>query len=161
MQLFMQFGIPKVISSDQGSEFNNNLDRKLMKRIWWILHWSPFNYTVPSTSKQTVYACSYGIASWPTLVLVLNHKTFIIATYSWVYVHACTYIHQINECLLKFPILYLRIYTFMCAGQWLRQKIQPNSSKHASEICRWEEGVLWRFPQHMCLCLQHFQAGVI
>ena len=33
LQLFMQFGLPKVITSDQGSEFNNNLDKKLMKMI--------------------------------------------------------------------------------------------------------------------------------
>ena len=29
----MQFGLPKVITSDQGSEFNNNLDKKLMKMM--------------------------------------------------------------------------------------------------------------------------------
>jgi len=29
----MQFGIPKMVTSDQGSEFNNNLDRKLMKLL--------------------------------------------------------------------------------------------------------------------------------
>lgn len=29
-QLFMQFGLPRVITTDQGSEFNNNLDKKLM-----------------------------------------------------------------------------------------------------------------------------------
>lgn len=29
----MQFGIPKVITTDQGSEFNNNLDRNMMKML--------------------------------------------------------------------------------------------------------------------------------
>ena len=29
----MQFGIPKVVTSDQGSEFNNNLDKELMKLL--------------------------------------------------------------------------------------------------------------------------------
>ena len=29
----MQFGIPKVVTSDQGSEFNNNMDKKLMKLL--------------------------------------------------------------------------------------------------------------------------------
>ena len=32
-QLFMQFGLPRVITSDQGSEFNNNRDKKLMKKM--------------------------------------------------------------------------------------------------------------------------------
>ncbi|XP_065911163.1 uncharacterized protein [Dysidea avara] len=31
--LFMQFGLPRVITSDQGSEFNNCLDKKLMKMM--------------------------------------------------------------------------------------------------------------------------------
>ena len=30
LQLFMKFGIPKVITTDQGSEFNNKLDSELM-----------------------------------------------------------------------------------------------------------------------------------
>ena len=29
----MQFGLPTVITSDQGSKFNNNLDKKLMKLL--------------------------------------------------------------------------------------------------------------------------------
>lgn len=33
LQLFMQFGIPKVVTSDQGSKFNNNMDKKLMKLL--------------------------------------------------------------------------------------------------------------------------------
>ena len=33
LQLFMQFGLPRVITSDQGSEFNNRLDKKLMKMM--------------------------------------------------------------------------------------------------------------------------------
>ncbi|XP_065890009.1 uncharacterized protein [Dysidea avara] len=32
-KLFMQFGLPRVITSDQGSEFNNRLDKKLMKMM--------------------------------------------------------------------------------------------------------------------------------
>ena len=33
LQLFMQFGIPKVVPSDEGSEFNNKMDKKLMKLL--------------------------------------------------------------------------------------------------------------------------------
>jgi len=29
LQLFTQFGLPRVITSDQGSEFNNCVDKKL------------------------------------------------------------------------------------------------------------------------------------
>jgi len=29
----MQFGLPRVITSDQGSKFNNRLDKKLMKMM--------------------------------------------------------------------------------------------------------------------------------
>ena len=33
MQLFMRMGIPKVITSDQGSEFNNKLNDEFMERL--------------------------------------------------------------------------------------------------------------------------------
>ena len=33
LQLFMQFGLPRVITSDQGSEFNNSLDTELMEML--------------------------------------------------------------------------------------------------------------------------------
>ena len=33
LQLFMRMGIPKVITSDQGSEFNNKLNGELMERL--------------------------------------------------------------------------------------------------------------------------------
>ena len=33
LQLFMTFGLPKVITSDQGREFNNSLDTELMKTM--------------------------------------------------------------------------------------------------------------------------------
>lgn len=29
----MQFGLPHIITTDQGSEFNNKLDKKLMKML--------------------------------------------------------------------------------------------------------------------------------
>ena len=29
----MQFGIPKVITTDQGKEFNNALDKEMMKQL--------------------------------------------------------------------------------------------------------------------------------
>ena len=29
----MQFGIPKAITTDQGTEFNNALDKKMMKQL--------------------------------------------------------------------------------------------------------------------------------
>ena len=31
LQIFMRFGLPKVLTSDQGSEFNNSLDTMLME----------------------------------------------------------------------------------------------------------------------------------
>ena len=33
MQLFMRFGLPRVVTSDQGSEFNNSLDTELMDML--------------------------------------------------------------------------------------------------------------------------------
>lgn len=33
LQLFMRFGLPRVITSDQGSEFNNSLDTELMEML--------------------------------------------------------------------------------------------------------------------------------
>ena len=33
MQLFMRMGIPKVITSDQGSEFNNKLNDEFMEQL--------------------------------------------------------------------------------------------------------------------------------
>ena len=33
LQLFMRMGIPKVITSDQGNEFNNKLNGELMERL--------------------------------------------------------------------------------------------------------------------------------
>ena len=33
MQLFMRIGIPRVITTDQGKEFNNTLNKKLMENF--------------------------------------------------------------------------------------------------------------------------------
>ncbi len=33
MQVFMMFGIPRVITSDQGGEFHNDLDDRLMEML--------------------------------------------------------------------------------------------------------------------------------
>ena len=33
MQLFMRMGLPHVITSDQGKEFNNRLDTRLMRLL--------------------------------------------------------------------------------------------------------------------------------
>ena len=38
LQIFMRFGLPKVLTSDQGSEFNNSLDTLLMEMLG-IDHW--------------------------------------------------------------------------------------------------------------------------
>ena len=53
----MQFGIPKVVTSDQGSEFNNNLDKELMKLLN-VDHrlTSPYH---PQVKQYSIYIYKY------------------------------------------------------------------------------------------------------
>ena len=50
MQLFMRFGLPRVITYDQRREFNNSLDSKLMDMLG--IETTPYHTQVRSGNKR-------------------------------------------------------------------------------------------------------------
>lgn len=62
----MNFGIPKVITSDQGGEFNNRLDAKLMK-LMNIDHrlTTPYHPQVKFKYFSNFEILTISIGKWP------------------------------------------------------------------------------------------------
>ena len=58
MQLFMRMGIPRVITTDQGKEFNNTLNKKLMEKLH-IKHRLTTAYHPQVRMINIILSCSY------------------------------------------------------------------------------------------------------
>ena len=86
-KLFMRMGIPRVITTDQGSEFNNQLNQQLMT-VLEIDHRLITTYHPQVSIAATYILCTYFMAIHCSISLCMSSYTdfsFIIGGRATVY----------------------------------------------------------------------------